>query len=208
MKLIDLKLDEYLDVLISDEPAPGGGSVSALACAQGAALVSMVCDLTIMKKKYADDHELCGEIKAEAEVLYRDLKAAIDKDTDAYNLVAAAFKMPKETDEEKAARKKAIADGTLEATKVPLSVMKMGMEGLKLADRLYGHFNKNCASDLGVGILNFMAGIRGAWMNVKINLPGVKDEAFAAEAEAEGRKILEEGNEIAHRLYHAIEEEL
>jgi len=118
------------------------------------------------------------------------------------------FIMPKETDEEKAARKKAIADGTLEATKVPLSVMQMGMEGLKLADKLYGHFNKNCASDLGVGVLNFLAGIRGAWMNVKINLPGVKDEAFAAEAEAEGRKILAEGEEIANRLYKAIEEEL
>ena len=198
MKLIDLKLDEYLDILISDEPAPGGGSVSALACAQGAALVSMVCDLTTMKKKYADDHELCGQIKEEAVKLYADLKAAIDKDTDAYNLVAAAFKMPKETPEDKAARKQAIADGTLEATKVPLSVMKMGMEGLRLADRLYGHFNKNCAS----------AGIQGAWMNVKINLPGVKDEAFAAEAEAEGKKILAEAAEIADRLYKAIEEEL
>ena len=106
MKLIDLKLDEYLDILISDEPAPGGGSVSALACAQGAALVSMVCDLTTMKKKYADDHELCGQIKEEAVKLYADLKAAIDKDTDAYNLVAAAFKMPKETPEDKAARKR------------------------------------------------------------------------------------------------------
>ena len=116
--------------------------------------------------------------------------------------------MPKETDEEKAARKQAIADGTLEATKVPLSVMQMGMEGLKLADKLYGHFNKNCASDLGVGVINFLTGIRGAWMNVKINLPGVKDEAFAAEAEAEGRKILAEGEQIADRLYKAIEEEL
>ena len=208
MKLIDLKLDEYLDILISDEPAPGGGSVSALACAQGAALVSMVCDLTISKKKYADDHELCGQIKEEAQALYGDLKAAIDKDTDAYNLVAAAFKMPKETDEDKAARKKAIADGTLEATKVPLSVMKMGMEGLRLADRLYGHFNKNCASDLGVGILQLRACVYGAWLNVKINLPGVKDEAFAAEAEAEGKIILEEGSAIADRLYKAIEEEL
>lgn len=208
MKLIDLKLDEYLDILISDEPAPGGGSVSALACAQGAALISMVCDLTTAKKKYADDHELCRQIKEEAVRLYGDLKAAIDKDTDAYNLVAAAFKMPKETDEEKAARKKAIADGTLEATKVPLSVMQMGMETMKLADKLYGHFNKNCASDLGVGVINLLTGIRGAWMNVKINLPGVKDEAFAAEAEAEGRKILAEGEEIADRLYKAIEEEL
>ena len=208
MKLIDLKLDEYLDILISDEPAPGGGSVSALACAQGAALISMVCDLTTAKKKYADDHELCRQIKEEAVKLYGDLKAAIDKDTDAYNLVAAAFKMPKETDEEKAARKKAIADGTLEATKVPLSVMQMGMETMKLADRLYGHFNKNCASDLGVGVINLLTGIRGAWRNVKINLPGVKDEAFAAEAEAEGRKILAEAEEIADRLYKAIEEEL
>ena len=208
MKLIDLKLDEYLDILISDEPAPGGGSVSALACAQGAALISMVCDLTTAKKKYADDHELCRQIKEEAVKLYGDLKAAIDKDTDAYNLVAAAFKMPKETDEEKAARKKAIADGTLEATKVPLSVMQMGMETMKLADRLYGHFNKNCASDLGVGVINLLTGIRGAWMNVKINLPGVKDEAFAAEAEAEGRRILAEGEQIADRLYKAIEEEL
>ena len=208
MKLIDLKLDEYLDILISDEPAPGGGSVSALACAQGAALVSMVCDLTTAKKKYADDHALCGEVKEEAVELYGELKTSIDKDTDAYNLVAAAFKMPKETDEEKAARKKAIADGTLEATKVPLSVMQMGMKGLKLADKLYGHFNKNCASDLGVGVINFLTGIRGAWMNVKINLPGVKDEAFAAEAEAEGKKILAEGEQIADRLYKAIEEEL
>ena len=208
MKLIDLKLSEYLDVLISDEPAPGGGSVSALAGAQGAALMSMVCDLTIMKKKYADVHEFCGEMKKEAEQLYRDLSAAIDKDTDAYNLVAAAFKMPKETDEEKAARKLAIADGTLEATKVPFSVMQMAMKGLELADKLYGHFNTNCASDYGVGVLNFMACIRGAWLNVKINLPGVKDEAFAKAAEAEGKEIMAKGEEIARRLYAKIEEEL
>lgn len=208
MKLIDLKLSEYLDVLISDEPAPGGGSVSALAGAQGAALMSMVCDLTIMKKIYADVHEFCGEMKKEAEQLYRDLSAAIDKDTDAYNLVAAAFKMPKEPDEEKAARKLAIADGTLEATKVPFGVMQMAMKGLELADKLYGHFNTNCASDYGVGVLNFMACIRGAWLNVKINLPGVKDEAFAKAAEAEGKEIMAKGEEIARRLYAKIEEEL
>lgn len=208
MKLIDLKLNEYLDILISDEPAPGGGSVSALAGAQGAALMAMVCDLTIMKKKYADVHEFCGKMKTEAEQLYRDLSAAIDKDTDAYNLVAAAFKMPKETDEEKAARKQAIADGTLEATKVPFGVMQMAMKGLELADKLYGHFNTNCASDYGVGVLNFMACIRGAWLNVKINLPGVKDEAFAKAAEAEGKEIMAKGEEIAARLYAKIEEEL
>ena len=208
MTLVDMKVNEYLDILISDEPAPGGGSVSALAGAQGAALMSMVCDLTIMKKKYADDHALCQELKPQARELYAGLTEAIDKDTEAYNLVAAAFKMPKETDEDKAARKKAIADGTLEATKVPLSVMKMGMQGLEIADKLYGHFNFNCASDFGVGVLNFLACIRGAWMNVKINLPGVKDEEFAKAAEAEGKEILAKGEKIANRLYKAIEEEL
>lgn len=208
MKLVDMKVNEYLDILISDEPAPGGGSVSALAGAQGAALMSMVCDLTLMKKKYADDHELCGQLKEEAKALYADLTAAIDRDTDAYNLIAAAFKMPKETDEEKAARKKAIADGTLEATKVPFSVMEMAFAGLEIADKLYGHFNFNCASDFGVGVINFITCIRGAWMNVKINLPGVKDEAFAAECEAKGREILAKGEEIADRLYKGIEEAL
>ncbi|MDO4176665.1 MAG: cyclodeaminase/cyclohydrolase family protein [Bacillota bacterium] len=208
MKLIDMQVKEYLDILISDEPAPGGGSVSALAGAQGAALMSMVCDLTTMKKKYADDHALCEELKVEARQLYADLSAAIDKDTDAYNLVAAAFKMPKETDEDKAARKQAIADGTLEATKVPFSVMQMGMKGLEIADRLYGHFNTNCASDYGVGVLNFMACIKGAWLNVKINLPGVKDEAFAAACEAEGKEIMAKGEEIARRLYGEIEASL
>lgn len=208
MKLIDMKLSEYLDVLISDEPAPGGGSVSALAGAQGAALMSMVCDLTISKKKYADDHDFCRGIKEEAVALYKDLSAAIDTDTDAYNLVAAAFKMPKGTDEEKAARKQAIADGTLEATKVPYSVMEMATKGLDIADRLYGHFNMNCASDYGVGVLNFLACVKGAWLNVKINLPGVKDEAFAAECEAKGREMMARCEEIAGRLYSKIEEEL
>ena len=106
MKLVDMKLNEYLDILISDEPAPGGGSVSALAGAQGAALMSMVCDLTISKKKYAEDHEFCKAVKEEAVELFKSLSEAIDKDTDAYNLVAAAFKMPKETDEDKAERKR------------------------------------------------------------------------------------------------------
>ena len=206
MKLIDLKLNEYLDVLLSDAPAPGGGSVSALAGAQGAALMAMVCDLTTSKKKYADEHEYCAEIKKEAVELYEELAASIDRDTDAYNLIAAAFKMPKETPDQKALRKKAIADGTLEATKVPFSVMEFSYKGLKLADRLQGHFNTNCASDYGVGVLNFITCMRGAWLNVKINLPGVKDEAFAAKCEEEGKKMLAEGEEIANRLYAEIEE--
>ncbi len=208
MKLIELRLNEYLDILLSDAPAPGGGSVSALAGTQGAALLAMVCDLTTSKAKYEAEHALCAEIREKAGDLYQGFAKAIDDDTEAFNLVAAAFKMPKETDAQKAARSKAIADGTLEATKVPFHVMEMASEGLALAARLQNHYNRNCDSDYGVGVLNLMTCMRGAWLNVKINLPGVKDEALAADFEAKGRKMLAEGEEIARRIYAEIEEGL
>ncbi|MBQ6402189.1 MAG: cyclodeaminase/cyclohydrolase family protein [Firmicutes bacterium] len=208
MKLIELKMNEYLDILLSNAPAPGGGSVSALAGAQGAALMAMVCDLTTAKEKYADDHELCREIREKAGELYEGFARAVDEDTEAFNLVAAAFKMPKDTDQQKEARKKAIADGTLEATKVPFRVMSMASEGLQLAERLQGHYNRNCDSDYGVGVLNLMTCMRGAWLNVKINLPGVKDEDLAKEYEESGRKMLADGEVIADRIYSEIEEEL
>ena len=208
MKLIELKVNEYLDILLSDAPAPGGGSVSALAGAQGAALMAMVCDLTTSKEKYAQEHALCAEIREKAGELYEGFAKAIDDDTAAFNLVASAFKMPKGTDEEKAARKKAIADGTLEATKVPFHVMEMAREGLALAEQLQGHYNRNCDSDYGVGVLNLMTCMRGAWLNVKINLPGVKDEALAEEYAKAGKAWIEEGEVIARRIYGEIEEGL
>lgn len=208
MKLIDLKVKEYLDILRSDEPAPGGGSVSALAGAQGAALMGMVCDLTTSKEKYAEHHEVCKVAKVKADLLYKGFAEGVDRDTEAYNLVSTAFKMPKETDEEKAARKKAIADGTLEATKIPFSVMKMADEGLELAQEMMGHTNPNTASDFGVAILNLMACMKGAWLNVKINLPGVKDEALAKEYAEKGEAMVKKGEEIAKKLYAEIEASL
>ena len=208
MKLVDLKVNEYLDVLKSDAPAPGGGSVSALAGAQGVGLFMMVADLTIGKEKYADCQEVCIAAKEKGAELYTKLFEGIDKDTEAFNLVSAAFKMPKETDEEKAARKQAIADGTLAATQVPFETMSYCYEGLKTAETMVGKSNPNAASDLGVAVLNLMAGIKGAWLNVKINLPGVKDEAKASFYEEEGRKIYSEAEEIARRLYDEVLESL
>ncbi len=204
MKLIDMQVKEYLDVLKSDAPAPGGGSVSALAGAQGAALFMMVADLTIGKEKYADWQEVCKAAKEKGAALYEELTAAVDKDTEAFNLVSAAFKMPKETDEEKAARKQAIADGTLVATEVPFRTMQLGYEGLMTARTMIGKSNLNAASDLGVAILNLTACIKGAWLNVKINLPGVKDEAKAKYYAQEGQKMFDEADKIASSLYNEV----
>ncbi|WP_425755775.1 cyclodeaminase/cyclohydrolase family protein [Ihubacter sp. rT4E-8] len=204
MKLIDMQVKEYLDVLKSDAPAPGGGSVSALAGAQGVALFMMVADLTLGKEKYVDYQEVCREAKEKGAALYEELVASVDKDTEAFNLIAAAFKMPKETDEEKAARKKAIADGTLVATEVPFRTMQLGYEGLMLAKTMIGKSNLSAASDLGVAVLNLTGCIKGAWLNVKINLPGVKDEAKAAYYAEEGQKMFDAADQIASSLYNEV----
>lgn len=208
MKLIDMQVKEYLKVLKSDAPAPGGGSVSALAGAQGVALFSMVADLTLGKEKYADDQEICRKAKERGASLYAELVESVDRDTEACNLVSAAFKMPKETDEEKAARKQAIADGTLVATEVPFHTMELGYEGLMLAKSMIGRSNPNAASDLGVAILNLTGCIKGAWLNVKINLPGVKDEEKARLFEEQGQKMFDEADAVAHDLYNQVAESL
>jgi len=204
MKLVDMQVKDYLDLLKSDAPAPGGGSVSALAGAQGVGLFMMVADLTLGKEKYADYQEICGEAKEKGAALYAELVEAIDKDTEAFNLIAAAFKMPKETDEDKAARRKAIADGTLVATQVPFRTMQLGYEGLMIAKEMIGKSNPNAASDLGVAILNLTGCIKGAWLNVLINLPGVKDEEKAAYYAAEGKKMYDEADAIASGLYDDV----
>lgn len=208
MKLIDMEVKKYLEVLKSDAPAPGGGSVSALAGAQGVGLFMMVADLTIGKEKYADCQEICKEAREKGAALYEELVESIDKDTEAFNLVAAAFKMPKDTDEEKAARKQAIADGTLVSTEVPFRTMELGYEGLMLAKTMIGKSNPNAASDLGVSILNLTGCIKGAWLNVKINLPGVKDEAKAKYFAEEGQKMFDAADAVAHDLYNQVAESL
>jgi formiminotetrahydrofolate cyclodeaminase len=195
---------DYLDLLKSDAPAPGGGSVSALTGAQGLALMLMVADLTLTREKYQADHELCRQVKEAGQPLFESMAEAMDRDTDAYNLVFAAYKLPKETDEEKAARSKAIGEANLTATKVPFEVMTLAHEGLKLASKLVNHSNTNAASDLGVAASCMETAAKGAWQNVLINLPGVKDPEQAKQFEDEGHKILAESVSMASRIIESI----
>lgn len=199
-----MKITEFLDVLKSDAPAPGGGSASALSGAQGCALLMMVADLTLGKEKYRDFEEICLQAKKKGQSLYEELRASVDRDTEAFNLISAAFKLPKDTDEEKAVRRAAIADGTLTATEVPFNTMKLGFEALKLVESLIGKSNPNCSSDLGVGALHLKACIEGSWLNVKINLPGVKNEEKAAYFEKEGRSMYEASEKIATECFDKV----
>ena len=203
MKLVEMTVSSYLDLLNSDAPAPGGGSASALCGAQGAALVSMVAGLTIGKKKYPDDQELCAEVAKKASELKDALLIQVDKDTEAFNLVSAAFKLPKDTDEQKAARSKAIADATLVATEVPFKTMKLCLETLNYTKSLIGHSNTNAASDLGVSALNLITCMKGAWLNVLINLGGVKDEAKAKDFRIKGEEMVATAQKAADEIYKA-----
>lgn len=204
MLLIDHTVKGFVDVLGSDAPAPGGGSVSALCGANGAALAAMVARLTISKAKYAEFEPLMQETIAAAEKLQAELTCAIDRDTDAFNLVSAAFKMPKETDEQKKARSAKIAEGMVVSTKVPLETMELSLQTLEVMQKMQGKFNTNAASDLGVAALNLSAAVRGAWLNVLINLGSLKDEAFAAECRARGIEIEQKACAIANEIYSSI----
>jgi len=141
-------------------------------------------------------------------VLFEKLTKAIDEDTDAYNLVANAFKMPRETEEEKTARKQAIADGTMVATQIPYNVMGYAYEGLLLTKTMIGKSNPNATSDLGVAALGLLSAVKGAWLNVKINLPGVKDENKAKAFAEEGQKICKESEMLANAIYEEIANQL
>ena len=208
MELTAMTVNQYIEILGSDAPAPGGGSASALCGAQGAALTAMVAGLTLGRAKYAEFDELCRGAAAKAGELQVKLLAAIDNDTAAFNKVSAAFKLPKETDEQKAARKAAIADATLTATQVPFETMRLACEALEVCHSLVGKSNPNAASDLGVAALNLLSCVRGAWLNVLINLGGVKDEAERARFQSEGEQMEARAAAIAGEVYEAIKNSL
>lgn len=208
MKLIDMTAKDYLDVLKSHAPAPGGGSASALSGAQGLALMLMVADLTLSKDKYQAYHQLCQQIKEAGLPLYNSLAEAMDRDTDAYNQVFEAYKLPKETEEEKAARSQAIQAANLLATQVPFEVMSQAYEGLKLVSKLVNHSNSNAASDLGVAASCLETAVKGAWLNVSINLPGVKEPTKAKHFEETGKSLYNESVTLANRIVESIRESL
>jgi len=208
MKLVNKEVKEYLKVLKSEAPAPGGGAVCALAGAQGAALVMMVANLTIGKKKYAEYNALCVETREKTEEVYQKLVDGIDEDKTAFEKVSAAYGMPKDTDELKQKRTKAIASASIEAAETPLEAMELSLQGLKLTQALLGKSNANLISDLGVAAVNFYSAISGAEMNVLINLSSIKDKEKAEYLSRRSKEILREGKELSDKIYNIVREKL
>ena len=204
MKLAELKTAEFVDLLASDATAPGGGSAAALEGALGAALTAMVCGLTVGKKKYAEFQELAEEAQKKATDLKARFVDVMDRDTEAFNVVSAAFGMPKETDEEKAARSAAIQKGLEGCTKTPFEMMELAVETLELTASVLGKSNDSAASDLGVSALSLRAAIQGAWLNVLINIGSLKDQELAADYRQKGEALLARALPLADEIYNTV----
>ncbi len=197
--LVGMKVNDFTDLLSTDAPAPGGGSVAALCGALSGALSAMVGALTHGKKGYEDAFDEAEAVGVEGQRLKDEFLADVDRDTDAFNRVMAAARLPRKTDEDKAARQAAMEEANKQATLVPLNVLRRTWEAAGLARRIAEKGNKNSVSDAGVAALAARTAAEAAYLNVAINLPGIEDEKFKAEtlkeAEAVRKKVIEHTEE-------------
>lgn len=208
MSLIEYNLKDFMNILASKEPAPGGGSASALAGAMGAALASMVANLTIGKERYVNQEPLMQKIIQEAGILQKEFIELIDLDTEAFNQVGAVFKMPKDTEEEKKTRQDAMQSALENATITPLAIMEKALQSLQLIDEALGKTNPSAESDFGVGALCLKAAMQGGWLNMKINLGCIKDREFVVKYTRKGQCILVDGIALADKIYLQVLESL
>ena len=176
--LVSMTVERFVDEVSGNSPAPGGGSVAALAGSLGAALAAMVANLTVGKKGYEAAWDSSSKLAERSQALKAALLRAVDDDTKAFDDVLAAMRLPKATDEEKRARADAIAAAYEKATAVPLATARLCLQAIELAEEAAITGNKNSASDAGVGALLAKAGLESAILNVRINLPSVREGTF------------------------------
>lgn len=187
--LVDKSVSELLRAFSSTEPTPGGGSASALASAVGASLLIMVAGLPRTRTNAPEERTALHDASNEIGALRERLAAAIDADTAAYDRVVTAYRMPKASGDEQAARQAAIQTALRSATDVPLDVMRWSAQALEHAVTIARHGLPSAASDVGVGVALLKAGATGARLNVEINIGSVKDSSYADAVQSETRQL-------------------
>ena len=199
-RLVDLTVKEFAHETARESPAPGGGSVSAYMGAMGAALGTMVANLSSHKPGWDERWEEFARYAEQGMAIQEELLHLVDEDTEAFNRIMAAFGMPKGNEEEKRLRSAAIQEATLFAAQVPLQTMKMAMRVFPLCRAMVEKGNPNSVSDAGVGTLAARAAVLGAGMNVKINASSLKDKAKAAELIAEADRLIAQANSLEEEI--------
>jgi glutamate formiminotransferase/formiminotetrahydrofolate cyclodeaminase len=207
-QLVDLTVSGFADELASDSPAPGGGSTAAVAGALAAALAAMVGNLTFPKKQYREVRPQMDSGSFEAQRIKEKLIRLIDEDTRAFNQVMAAFALPKKTEEQQKTRQKQIEAANQQATLKPLEMMRTVQDLIPLLELMEKHGNSNSLSDVGVGALAALTCVRGAALNVAINLGGLEDADFVTEVGKEMQQLRREIVESAEAIATRIEKKL
>ncbi len=189
MTLLQVPITEFLDQLATKEPVPGGGSVAAVSGAMAAGLISMVCSLTLGKKKYAEVEDEIRGLMDRSESLRRELQELADADVEAFRRLSAAYKLPRETSADIAIRRDAIQKATRIATDVPLRAAQAAAAILPLCSPAAQKGNSAAVSDVGVAVLLAQAAVRSALLNVEINLNTLEDQFYVRETRAEVAKL-------------------
>ena len=205
-KLASMSLVDFADETASESPASGGGSISAYAGAMGAALATMVANLSSHKRGWDDRWEEFSKWAEKGQELRDELLRLVDWDTDAFNLIMTAFRLPKGTEAEKKARLDAIESATKTAIDIPFRVMEVSYEVLPLCKAMAETGNPNSVSDAAVGALCARAAIRGAFLNVRINASGVQDKAWIDQKMTTGQKLCDDAEALeAEIMKHSIQ---
>jgi len=207
-RFLNKTVTQFLDELASKAPVPGGGSGAALGGALAAGLASMVCNLTIGKKKYANVQDEIQELLGKSEALRTQLMELLQADTEVYLKISAAYKMPRETDEEKTARTEAIQAALVDATDVPMRIAHACVEVLDLCTPIAEKGNLGAVSDAGVAGLLAEASLRSAALNVMINLAALKDESFVKEKWEELNGLLDGSAQLKEDVFELVKSKL
>ena len=207
-RLIDMTCKGFAEETASESPAPGGGSISAYMGALGAALGTMVANLSSHKAGWDDRWEEFSDWAEQGQALLHELLHLVDEDTEAFNCIMAVFAMSKRTDEEKAARSAALQEATLYATQVPLRTMKAAVKVFPLVGAMASEGNPNSVSDAGVGALAARSAVLGACLNVKINAAGLKDRATADALVAEAETLAAEAVRREAEVLRIVEQKI
>lgn len=187
--LTDLTIKDFLSKVSDSDPVPGGGSISALNAAIAASLETMVANLTVGRKKYAEVEHIMKELAEKAELAGRLFSEYVNEDAEAYEAVFSAYKLPKDTEEEKAIRSEAIQEATKDAAEVPMEVARAACTLLSSIDYVARNGNSNAVTDACVAMMCARTAILGALLNVRINLSSIKDEDFVKRYTAEADEL-------------------
>jgi formiminotetrahydrofolate cyclodeaminase len=204
MKLADKSCTEFIEALASKAAVPGGGGAAALTGAIGMALGSMVCNLTMGKKKFAEFEDKLNRILNRAGELQTELLKMIDADAECFLPLSKAYGMPKETEDEKRLKEETLEKCLKEACEVPIAIVKLAYESIKLHEALVDNCSAFAISDVGVGVQCLRTAIISAQLNVIINMNSIKDEVYVDKVKNETEHLVYDGIKIADEVYEKV----